>query len=230
MINPNQRENSIVRCIKQVPWCFADSQPLIDGLLGYDFRMTSAAGALFLSLKYHMLYREYIVGRMKDCDRSSATKVKVLLVFADVDDTTPGGSTEIELKQVTMIAMGYGFTVLVAWTKEEAARYLETFTAFEKKGADSIKEHTSAETDFHARATEILTSIKSVNSTDAANLLKRFGTFAALVNASMDELGMCPGIGPSKVKRLYDSFHKPFSLAKPPAISPPPAKQAKLDQ
>lgn len=34
------------------------------------------------------------------------------------------------------------FTVVLAWSNEEAARYLETFKAFEYKTADAIKPRT----------------------------------------------------------------------------------------
>lgn len=28
-----------------------------------------------------------------------------------------------------------------------------------------------------------------------------------IANASMEELALCPGLGPNKVKRIYDTFH-----------------------
>jgi Helix-hairpin-helix motif len=31
-----------------------------------------------------------------------------------------------------------------------------------------------------------------------------------LVQADMEELLACPGIGPTKVRRLYETFHEPF--------------------
>lgn len=30
------------------------------------------------------------------------------------------------------------------------------------------------------------------------------------MKASMEELAACPGLGPTKVKRLHDTFHEPF--------------------
>lgn len=30
------------------------------------------------------------------------------------------------------------------------------------------------------------------------------------MQASMEELSACPGIGPTKVRRLYETFHEPF--------------------
>lgn len=35
----------------------------------------------------------------------------------------------------------------------------------------------------------------------------------------MAELSVCPGIGPTKVRRLYDTFHEPFRRTLRPAVS-----------
>jgi ERCC4-type nuclease len=31
-----------------------------------------------------------------------------------------------------------------------------------------------------------------------------------IINASVQELAMCPGLGEQKVRRLYQAFHEPF--------------------
>jgi Helix-hairpin-helix motif len=48
-----------------------------------------------------------------------------------------------------------------------------------------------------------------------------------LVQADIEELLACPGIGPTKVRRLYETFHEPFrrTLHEPDA-APPDAQQA----
>mmetsp|Transcript_43342 Transcript_43342/g.101670 ORF Transcript_43342/g.101670 Transcript_43342/m.101670 type:complete len:109 (-) Transcript_43342:100-426(-) len=58
---------------------------------------------------------------------------------------------------------------------------------------------------------DALAAVRSVNKTDAEQLLSQFGSFRGIVSARMDELTLCPGIGDKKVRRLYDAFHKPFS-------------------
>uniref|UniRef100_A0A8C3PH48 Uncharacterized protein n=1 Tax=Calidris pygmaea TaxID=425635 RepID=A0A8C3PH48_9CHAR len=47
--------------------------------------------------------------------------------------------------------------------------------------------------------TDCLTSVKSVNKTDALSLLTTFGSLAAVVAASREDLSLCPGVGPQKV-------------------------------
>ncbi|XP_064258274.1 DNA excision repair protein ERCC-1 isoform X4 [Passer domesticus] len=58
--------------------------------------------------------------------------------------------------------------------------------------------------------TDCLTSVKSVNKTDALSLLGTFGSLAAVAGASRGELSLCPGVGPQKAKRLFDVLHEPF--------------------
>ncbi|KDD71728.1 hypothetical protein H632_c4497p0, partial [Helicosporidium sp. ATCC 50920] len=39
---------------------------------------------------------------------------------------------------------------------------------------------------------------------------RRFGTLARLFEATEKELEECPGIGPTKVRRLIEAFREPF--------------------
>lgn len=42
-----------------------------------------------------------------------------------------------------------------------------------------------------------------------------FGSLAALMTATSEQLAACPGIGPTKVRRLHDTFHAPFRRTGP---------------
>ncbi|KAF8722339.1 hypothetical protein HU200_022630 [Digitaria exilis] len=91
---------------------------------------------------------------------------------------------------------------------EECGRYLETIKVYENKPADNIREH--MDNDYLSRFTHALTSIRHVNKTDVVTLGSSFGSLSQVMNASMEELARCPGIGERKVKRLHDTFHEPF--------------------
>ncbi|KAK3270914.1 hypothetical protein CYMTET_20711, partial [Cymbomonas tetramitiformis] len=106
------------------------------------------------------------------------------------------------------------------------ARYLETLKAYENKPADNIQER--QDNDFMSRLTAALTTVRGVNRTDVHTLINNFGTMAGVMAASRDDLVMCPGMGPTKVKRLREVFHEPLkrsrahtstALALPPAHS-----------
>ncbi|CAN1232803.1 DNA excision repair protein ERCC-1 [Linum perenne] len=55
-----------------------------------------------------------------------------------------------------------------------------------------------------------LTSVRRVNKTDVVTLGSTFGSLSNIMDASMEDLARCPGIGERKVKRLHDTFHEPF--------------------
>jgi hypothetical protein len=118
---------------------------------------------------------------------------------------------------------------------QEAARYLETFKAYEKKSATAIKERqddtylpkvtgaciiitvllqrpVSSPPSRHA---ELLTSIRAINKTDVLTLLSQFGSVAGIMMASMEAIAMCPGFGDKKARRVYEAFHLPLATAAP---------------
>ena len=97
---------------------------------------------------------------------------------------------------------------MLAWSAEEAGRILETYKALEDKPPDLIMEKNNP--DPHSKLIEALTSVKSVNKTDAATLIAAFGTMEAIVAASIEDLSMCPGFGPQKAQRLHKVLHEQF--------------------
>jgi DNA excision repair protein ERCC-1 len=99
--------------------------------------------------------------------------------------------------------------LILAWTEEEAARYLETFKAFEGKDASLIQK--KKDMTFPEQVADALSCIRSVNKTDSVTLLSQFGNVKNIMTASLEDIRQCPGIGEKKAKRLFDAFHKPFS-------------------
>ena len=101
-----------------------------------------------------------------------------------------------------------GCPLILAWSPEEARRYLETYKACKQKLADLLME--KLEQDFVSWVTECLTTVRSVNKTDSQTLLTTFGSLEQLIAASREDLSLCPGLGPQKARRLFDVFHEPF--------------------
>ena len=74
-----------------------------------------------------------------------------------------------------------------------------------KRKADDIKHRVA---DSHlAQVSDFLTVIKSINKTDVVTLISNFKSLKAIANASLEELALCPGLGPKKVRNLYEAFH-----------------------
>ena len=126
-------------------------------------------------------------------------KLRVLLLLIDMDDSN------IPVAEITQFCINNDLTLVLVWSSEECARYLETYKSYEKKGLDDIKHRVA---DSHlAQVSDFLTVIKSINKTDVVTLISNFKSLKAIANASLEELALCPGLGPKKVRNLYEAFH-----------------------
>eukprot|EP00802_Teleaulax_amphioxeia_P017947 Tamp_18120.p1 GENE.Tamp_18120~~Tamp_18120.p1 ORF type:complete len:418 (+),score=101.20 Tamp_18120:180-1256(+) len=197
-VSRRQTNNPVLRCIRNVPWEYAE--------IAADYQLGSQTCCLFLSLRYHLLKPKYIYTRMEALQRGF--RLRVLLCMVDTEDNT---KTLIDVHKVTVVN---GWTLILAWSPEEAARYLETYQTYEHKQADNIQQR--IEGDYLSRATDVLTTIRSVNRTDVANLSTSLGSLACMMAASKERLALCPGVGDKKVQRIYEAFHQPFLASKKP--------------
>ncbi|XP_072483871.1 DNA excision repair protein ERCC-1 [Notamacropus eugenii] len=191
-VSPRQRGNPVLKFIRNVPWEFGEIVP--------DYVMGQSTCALFLSLRYHNLHPNYIHERLQGLGKNYA--LRVLLLQIDVKDP------QRALKDLAKMCILADCTLILAWSPEEAGRYLETYKSYEQKPADLLKE--KLEQDFVSRVTECLTTVKSVNKTDSQTLLATFGSLEQLTAASQDDLSLCPGFGPQKARRLFEVLHQPF--------------------
>ncbi|XP_029968385.1 DNA excision repair protein ERCC-1 [Salarias fasciatus] len=196
VVSPRQRGNPILKFVRSVPWEFGDVVP--------DYVLGQTTCALFLSLRYYNLNPNYIHDRLKQLGRTFT--LRVLLVQVDVKDPHHA------LKELARICIMADCTLILAWSPEEAGRYLETYKSYEKKPADLLKEQ--VEKDYLSKVTDCLTTVKSINKTDAITLLSTFSSVEGIISASKEDLVLCPGLGPQKARRLFDVLHKPFLKSK----------------
>jgi len=192
IINPCQRLNPLLDCIRNVGKEFGDIVP--------DFQVGRTTGVLYLSLKYHRLHPEYIYQRIEKL--GNMFTLRVLLLICDISEH------QDSIKEITKTCIINNITVMVAWTLEEAGFYLSTFKSFEHKPPDLIKER--VDKDFSAMYRTSLTSISRVNKTDVETLKTNFGSLAEIATASSDKMQLLPGLGRVKVRRIKDAFEKPF--------------------
>lgn len=194
-VSNKQRGNAVLKLIRNVPYTFSSMVP--------DFICGSNRCALFLSLKYHNLHPAYIHHRISELKTDFV--LRILLCLVDIEDNAA------VLLSLNKIAVLNNLTFLLCWSNEEAARYLETFKAYESKDASSIQKR--EKDNFIDQVADVLTTVRSINKTDSSQLLSQFGSLKQLIGTPMDELSLCPGIGEKKVRRLFDAFHKPFNIA-----------------
>lgn len=200
-MNSRQRGNPILKFIRSIPYEFGDIIP--------DYEMGKTACALFLSLRYHQLNPNYIHERLKQLRRYY--DLRVLLVQVDIKEP------HHLVKELAKICILADCTLILAFSAEEAGRYLETYKVYEHKPPDAIMEKT--EKDYMSKVTECLTSVRSVNKTDAMTLLSTFHTMEGVLKANQEDLSFCPGFGPQKAKRAFDLFNEPFLKSKKKQIS-----------
>ncbi|KAL1802326.1 hypothetical protein ACET3Z_030973 [Daucus carota] len=192
LVSNRQKGNPLLKHIRNVRWEFAD--------INCDYLLGQNTCALFLSIRYHLLHPDYLYFRIRELQKNF--KLRVVLCHVDVEDVVK------PLLEITKTAMLHDCTLLCAWSLEECGRYLETLKVYENKPADIIQGQ--MDTDYTSRLTGALTSIRHVNKTDVVTLGSTFGSLSHIMDASMEDLGRCPGIGERKVKRLYETFHEPF--------------------
>ncbi|XAR52343.1 hypothetical protein NMG60_11020353 [Bertholletia excelsa] len=203
LVSHRQKGNPLLKHIRNVRWAFADV--VCDYLLG------QSACALFLSLRYHLLHPDYLYYRIRELQKNF--KVRIVLCHVDVEDVVK------PLLEVTKTALLHDCTLLCGWSLEECGRYLETIKVYENKPADIIQGQ--MDTDYLSRLNHALTTVRHVNKTDVVTLGSTFGSLSHIMDASMEDLARCPGIGERKVKRLYDTFHEPFKRVVPKQIPIP---------
>jgi DNA excision repair protein ERCC-1 len=189
----NQRGNSIMNYIRNVPYQHVRMVP--------DFMWNTTKCALFLSLKFNSLNGNYIHGRIAEV-RSDFT-LRILLVLVDMQDSANA------LVTLNRLAVLHQWTLILAWSEEEAARYLETFKALDGKEPTSIQKPQTS--NWYDQANAVLTTVKSLHSAESGHLLANFGSIQSIASAPREKLTMVQGLGAIKVERLYDAWHLPFS-------------------
>ncbi|KFK37925.1 hypothetical protein AALP_AA3G048100 [Arabis alpina] len=195
LVSNRQKGNPLLKHIRNVKWVHSDIVP--------DYLLGQSTCALYLSLRYHLLHTDYLYFRIRELQKNF--KLRVVLCHVDVEDAVK------PLLEVTKTALLHDCTLLCAWSLTECARYLETIKVYENKPADLIQGQ--MDTDYLSRLNHSLTSIRHVNKSDVVTLGSTFGSLTHIMDASMEDLARCPGIGERKVKRLYDTFHEPFKRA-----------------
>ncbi|XP_078033278.1 DNA excision repair protein Ercc1 [Augochlora pura] len=192
LVSTKQKGNPLLKAIDNVPWEYADIVP--------DYVMSKSTCALFLSIRYHQLNPDYIHTRLKAL--GNMYNLRILLVQVDVADPHHA------LKHLTRMCILANLTLMLAWNAENAGKMIEIYKRFENKPPDAIME--KSDTAPYQKLVNALTTIRSVNKTDATTLLSTFGTLSELINAEPNMLALCPGVGLQKAQRIHKILHEPF--------------------
>lgn len=196
LVSPRQKGNPILNSVRSVAWEYSD--------IPADYVLGATTCALFLSLKYHRLHPEYIYNRIRDL--KGQYQLRILLTMVDIENH------EDSLRELSKTSLVNNVTVMLAWSAQEAGRYLELFKTFEHAAPTSIRAQQSAS--YSDKLVEFITVPRSINKTDALGLVSNFGSVRTAINASPEEVGLIAGWGEKKVQRWCNAAREPFRIKK----------------
>jgi len=186
-----------------------------------DYIMSEHICAFYIACDYHLKNPQYLWTRMEQL--GSMFKLRVILCHINTEEH------EKAVMDITKLCMAADYTLILCFSTFEVARYIETYKLYENKSARTIQ--VKIDDQFMPRLTDAITSVRSVNKTDAATLINNFGTLQNVMGSSIEELSILPGFGEKKVKRFYEILHAPFipgSAKKSSKPSPGTKKQTSI--
>eukprot|EP01125_Pyxidicula_operculata_P010046 TRINITY_DN3305_c0_g2_i2.p1 TRINITY_DN3305_c0_g2~~TRINITY_DN3305_c0_g2_i2.p1 ORF type:complete len:331 (+),score=40.52 TRINITY_DN3305_c0_g2_i2:61-993(+) len=127
IVNERQRQNPILKHIRHVRYDFSDK---IDS----DYVLSAEVSALFLSIRFHLLKPQYITGRIESWKKS---KTNVIICLIDTEEYMD------PLTELNKMCIDLNLTLIVTWSNQEAARYLESFRVYANKSIDTSQKDES---------------------------------------------------------------------------------------
>jgi DNA excision repair protein ERCC-1 len=196
----SQKGNPLLSHVQRakLEWCENDAL-----LADYVCKST---GILFLQTSWHRKNPAHIKEQMHKM--KNMFKLRILLLHYNEQESDVGSSASTVLEEMNSLCLTLDFTLVVAMTAQECARYLEYFLEFE--GASDVSIKGQYEREFMPRVTQMLTMVRKVSKTDAKTLMNDFTTLKSVVTSSPEELSICQGIGALKAKRMIAAFNAPF--------------------
>ncbi|KTW29520.1 uncharacterized protein T551_02136 [Pneumocystis jirovecii RU7] len=199
LVNPRQKKNPVLEHIRNVPWEYGDSPA--------DYVLGAGTCALFLSLRYHLLYPGYIYHRLQNLGKGY--RLRILLILVDYVKHDPiEDCHETALRELTKTCIINDATLILSWSFAEAGRYLETYKSLEH-ASFSIIQGKSHE-DYYSKLVECFTSIRYITKDDTYAMLSNFRSIKKAVNAEKEEILMIGGWGEQKANLFKKTVTQPF--------------------
>lgn len=193
LVNPRQKGNPVLNHIKSQPWEYTDKSEA-------DYILGQTTCALFLSLKYHRLHPDYIYKRIRDLAGKFA--LRIVLALVDIPNH------EEILKELSKTSLINNVTIILCWSAQEGARYLELFKSYEHAPATGIMGVQPRS--YRDRVEEFVTTPRGVNKSDAVSLVGATGSVRNAVNAEGEVIVALGGWGEKKVRAWTGAVREPF--------------------
>lgn len=201
-VSRKQSGNDLLKKFTRCAYTFADIEP--------DYIVGRTACALYLSIRFHALHPNYIYERVNRL--GDKYDLRILLVVVDHVEH------KSYLKELSKLSIRSNMTLMLCWSVEDAAMYLEKYKLSEDKAPDVIMEkpiNYEYEDALDQYMIDALSESKSMNRTDATTIVSLFDTFERICKASPEELSLCPGVGMLKAQRLHDLLHRKMKRGSP---------------
>uniref|UniRef100_A0A8R1DSW1 ERCC1-like central domain-containing protein n=2 Tax=Caenorhabditis japonica TaxID=281687 RepID=A0A8R1DSW1_CAEJA len=168
VVNRRRQEgNPVLKYVRNVRYEWGD--------IGADFECGPSFGVVYLSFKYHKQHPDYVYSRINGKDENRYRN-KVLLGYCNMEEP------KHVLRELNMICFREAWTLVVVYTVEEAAEYIELFKTTQKKEVTIKKKpiddrNDTPMSDERRQNREIavgfLTSARSITKTDADSCMGR---------------------------------------------------------
>jgi len=132
--------------------------------------------------------------------------LRILLALVDIDNH------QEPLKELAKTSLVNNLALILAWSSQEAGRYLELFKSYEHASPSSIRARES--TKYVDLMQDFSTTPRTINKTDALSLVSNFGSIRGAINARPEEVAMVPGWGEKKVQQWCGTVREPFRVRK----------------
>jgi DNA excision repair protein ERCC-1 len=163
-----------------------------------DFTIGKDLAVLFLTLKYHRQHPDYLSKRLIDFRGSFSVRLLLFLVNDENPDRI--------VSRMTSVMFANNMNLILAFTYEEAARWLLTLYNTQDSGLDDLRamNETQLET-----ATDAFHAI-GLSKREAEGLLKGFPTVADVLLAPREEIARVGAVSERKIDTLLTMITDPL--------------------
>ncbi|KAF7683292.1 DNA excision repair protein ERCC-1 [Astathelohania contejeani] len=182
-----QTGNGVLEYLKYIPWVYSKD-------LSCDYEIHDTIGVLFLSIQFHCTKPEYIHKRFKKIKLKYNLRILLVLVDAKNPETC--------IEELFSIATKNNFTMLLAYSNEEAGKYIHSLVVG-RRNTRKKKEIQNEKQDF-------LKAFPHISTTDSEHLSQAFENIISLIDCDIKYLKNIPGIGKKKAELIKKIFEEDF--------------------
>lgn len=122
IVSKRQENNPLLKYVRNIAYEWSEN-------LRADFLCGAGCGVLYLTLKWHKLHPAYLETR---CNDLNAFTVKILLVLSNVEEPS------FLLRDLNIACYRWKWTMIVAYSVEEAGEYIENLKLAENRNPATI--------------------------------------------------------------------------------------------